>query len=75
MADGTAPQCGRVGSCHIYYINPSTEMFEGFLILNQDEKSKKEKVKRQNRDLRYNPATSADDGRTFSRKSPIWSSH
>jgi hypothetical protein len=19
MADGTAPKCGRVGSCHIYY--------------------------------------------------------
>jgi hypothetical protein len=57
MADGTAPQCGRVGSCHIYYINPSTEMFEGFLILNQEEKSKKAKGKRQNRDLRPDPAT------------------
>ena len=22
MADGTAPQCGRVGSCHIYYKKP-----------------------------------------------------
>jgi hypothetical protein len=21
MADGTAPQCGRVGNCHIYYKN------------------------------------------------------
>jgi hypothetical protein len=22
MADGTAPQCGRVGSCHIYLKKP-----------------------------------------------------
>src|ERR1700744_5810789 len=24
MADGTAPQCGRVGSCHIYYKKASS---------------------------------------------------
>jgi hypothetical protein len=30
MADGTAPQCGRVGSCHIY-LKSLSEM-RGFFI-------------------------------------------
>jgi hypothetical protein len=35
MADGTAPQCGRVGSCHIYF-KPFRKL-EGFLFLEPDE--------------------------------------
>ncbi len=32
MADGTAQKCGRVGSCHIYYLNP-LHLFEwGFFM-------------------------------------------
>ena len=32
MADGTAPQCGRVGSCHIYY-SPVTHHDRAFFCL------------------------------------------
>ncbi|HEX6429562.1 MAG TPA: hypothetical protein VF008_17840, partial [Niastella sp.] len=28
MADGTAPQCGRVGSCHIYLKKPFELVFK-----------------------------------------------
>jgi hypothetical protein len=32
MADGTAPQCGRVGSCHIYL--KSLSAMKGFFVYN-----------------------------------------
>ena len=31
MADGTAPQCGRVGSCHILYTPNQFILIGGFL--------------------------------------------
>jgi hypothetical protein len=33
MADGTAPQCGRVGSCHIYLQKSLSGNAEAFCIL------------------------------------------
>ena len=33
MADGTAQQCGRVGSCHIYFKKPSDLCQEAFCII------------------------------------------
>ncbi|WP_205195667.1 hypothetical protein, partial [Chitinophaga sp. Cy-1792] len=33
MADGTAQQCGRVGSCHIYFKKALVKFTEAFLIL------------------------------------------
>ncbi|HEU4902283.1 MAG TPA: hypothetical protein VFT06_05800, partial [Flavisolibacter sp.] len=32
MANGTAPQCGRVGNRHIHYKKPLPEMDRGFCI-------------------------------------------
>jgi hypothetical protein len=32
MADGTTQQCGRVGSCHIYYKKPLDLCHRGFLL-------------------------------------------